>query len=122
MGKDWYPFCEDARWRMIGLRQGVILGLYLSLRSGFAPWDQLLIDGDWRSVMIWNVAFPTIVHVYMFIFVFVFTTGFWALKYMRRYPGLNHAINMTVMPMAVVTAFYWIYKVRHPFVLLAQPG
>ena len=122
MGNGWYPFCGDARWRMIGLRLGVVLGLYLSLRSGLEPWDQLWFDDDLRSFMIWVLLYPIIIQSFTFILVLAFVTVFWGLVYRRRYPGFNHAVNMTVVPMAVMTAINLIGEIRNPLVLLLPPG
>ena len=108
-----YPFSRDARWRMVALRLGVILGLYVVLRYFLVPHDPRFIGGGLVTFLLMDLAFPITLFVPLLGIVLVVMVVFWRWK-KDLFPGFSHAVNMTVAPMAVVLALILINEINNP--------
>ena len=113
MGKAWYPFSRDARWRMVALRLGVILGLYLVSRYFLVPHDPRFIGGGWITFLLMDLAFPVTMFVMLLGVVLVFMFAFWRGK-RHLFPGFSHAVNMTVAPLALLITLVLINEINDP--------
>ncbi len=111
MGKTWYPLSGDARAIMVALRLVVLLSLYVALRDVLVPHDPQMTDWPWTSLLVMHVGFPLTMFIILFGVVFFTMYPFWKRK-RDLFPGIGHAFNMSITPMAFLCAIILISEME----------
>ncbi len=113
MGKAWYPLSGDARWSRVGPRLAALFAVFSVLRYVLVAHDPRMSDWHWTTLLLMHLGFPLTMFVMVLGIAFVVMYPFWKGK-QESFPGLSHAFNMTLTPMAVLCALMLITEMNSP--------